>query len=351
MKMAKKTGRRLLATLMATAVAAGIGAGPGLAQDDFSGKTLVVGVWGGDIERLIREFVITPLEAETGAKVELLLGGTGDRVAKIYAERANPTMDVAFLNIYEAPQALADGVVEAPDPEAAYYKDIWDGMNNGCYAMSLVGLGIAYSKELVPEPPEWADMWKPEYNGKIALSPYPGSEGDGILGVAARLAGADEHDADAAFTKLAELAPVALTYTNLDEVFTLMEAGEVAMAPMISGYVLSSLKKYPGIGFSFPTDPGPVLIRDMLCLVKDSPNPELAKKFAALALGVPTQTAYAEQLLFGPTNKNVELPPEVSADVIDKPEEVDALIQLDWPFVIQQRSEWTDRWNKEILGQ
>jgi putative spermidine/putrescine transport system substrate-binding protein len=347
---AKKTGRRAIAALMASALAVGLAMAPGAAQD-FQGKTLVVGVWGGDIERLIRQFAVDPLEKETGAKVELLLGGTGDRVAKIYAERNNPTMDVAFLNIYEAPQALKDGVVEAPDPNAPYYKDIWDGMNNGCYAMSLVGLGIAYSKKLVDSPPEWADMWKPEYKGKIALSPYPGSEGDGILGIAARLAGTDEHNADAAFTKLADLKPIAMTYTNLDEVFTLMDAGEVAMAPMISGYVLAGLKKYPGIGFSFPKDPGPVLIRDMLCLVKNSPNPELAKKFAALALGVPNQTAYAEQLYFGPTNKNVKLSPEVSADVIDTPEEVDALVQLDWPFVISQRSDWTDRWNKEILGQ
>lgn len=351
MMTAKSTGRGLAAALAATAIWAGAAGGPSLAQDDFKGDTLVVGVWGGDIERLLRENVIGPLEAETGATVELLLGGTGDRVAKIYAERANPTMDVAFLNIYEAPQALADGVVEAPDPESAIYKDIWDGMNNGCYAMSLVGLGIAYSTELVKEPPEWADMWDPQYKGKIALAPYPGSEGDGIIGVAARLAGKDEHDADAAFAKLAELTPVAMTYTSLDEVFALMEAGEVAMAPMISGYVLAGLKKYPGIGFSFPTDPGPVLIRDMLCLVKDSPNPELAKKFAALALGIENQTDYAEQLYFGPTNKNVVLSPEVSADVIDKPEEVESLVQLDWPFVIEQRSAWTDRWNKEILGQ
>ncbi len=74
-------------------------------------------------------------------------------------------------------------------------------------------------------------------------------------------------------------------------------------------------------------------------------------KATTLTRGVENQTDYAEQLYFGPTNKNVTLAPEVSADVIDKPEEVESLVQLDWPFVIQQRSAWTDRWNKEILGQ
>ena len=348
--MQGKLIRRLAASLLATSLMTTMIAAPVMAQD-FKGKTLVVGVWGGDIERLLRKNVVEPLEKETGAKVELVLGGTGDRLARIYAEKANPTMDVAFLNIYEAPQALKDGVVDAPDPASPLYTQIWDGMNDGCYAMSLVGLGIAYNKKLVSSPPEWADMWKPEYKGKIALSSYPGSEGDGLLGVAARLAGKDEHDADAAFAKAAELKPIALTYTNLDEVFAMMDAGEVAMAPMISGYVLAALKQHPDIGFSFPKNPGPVLVRDMLCMVKNSPNPELAKKFAELALGVPNQTDYATELYFGPTNKNVKLAETVSADVIDTPDEVKGLLSLDWPYIITQRADWTQRWNKDVLGQ
>ncbi|MBS1168490.1 MAG: 2-aminoethylphosphonate transporter substrate-binding protein [Proteobacteria bacterium] len=343
-RLSRAAAACLAATMLVTA-------GLPAVAEDFKGKTLVVGTWGGDIERLLRQNAAEPLEKETGAKVEFVLGGSGDRMARIYAEKANPTMDVAFVNIYEAPQALKDGMVEAPDPNAPYFKDVWDGMNNGCYAMSLVGLGIAYNKKLVSKPPEWADMWKPEFKGKIALSSYPGSEGDGVLGVAARLAGKDEHDPDAAFGKLKELTPIAMTYTNLDEIFAMMDAGEVAMAPMISGYVLAALKTHPDIGFSFPKEPGPVLVRDMLCLVKNSPEPELAKKFAALALGVKNQTDYAEQLYFGPTNKNVKLSSAVSADVIDTPDEVKGLLQLDWPYVISQRASWTQRWNKEILGQ
>ncbi|WP_172328249.1 extracellular solute-binding protein [Mangrovicoccus sp. HB161399] len=335
------------ATLAAGAV---IAAGAAGAQD-YSGKTLVVGTWGGDIERLLKEHAAKPLEEKTGAKVEFLLGGSGDRMSKLYAERQNPTMDVTFQNIYEAPQLLADGLVVPPDPDSQMYKDVWDGMNEGCYAMSLVGLGIAYSKELVSEPPEWADMWKPEYKGMIGMAPYPSSEGDGLLGVAARLEGTDEHDPDAAFAKVSELGAPALVYTSLDEVFALMEAGEVAMAPMISGYVLAGLKEFPGIGFSFPTDPGPVLIRDMVCQVAKSPNPELAEMFIEYALSPETQKAYAEEIYFGPTNSTVELSEAAAADTINSPEEVASLLQLDWPWLIEQRSDWTERWNKEILAQ
>ncbi|MBF0678244.1 MAG: extracellular solute-binding protein [Devosia sp.] len=324
---------------------------PAFAQD-YSGRTLVVGTWGGDIERLLKEHVAGPLEAKTGAKVEFLLGGSGDRLSKMVAERNNPTMDVTFQNIYEAPNALKEGLVVAPDaalvPAAA---DVWAGMNDGCYAMSLVGLGIAYSKAVFPEAPEWADLWNPELKGKMAYAPYPSSEGDGMLAVAARIAGVDESNPDAAFAKLAELGAPMLTYNSLDEVLTLMDAGEIAAAPMISGYVISNLENYEGIGFVFPKDPGPVLVRDMVCQVANSPEPELAQMFIDLALGVDTQTAYAQQVNFGPTNSKVVLSDEEAARVINTPEEVDSLLQLDWEYVITQRSDWTDRWNKQILGQ
>ncbi|MDB5505565.1 MAG: hypothetical protein JWR75_203 [Devosia sp.] len=343
-----KYGLNGIASLGLCAVMAATSLTPVLAQD-FTGQTLVVGVWGGDIERLLRENVIGPLEAETGAKVELLLGGTGDRVAKIYAEKDNPTMDIAFLNIFEAPQALADGVVVAPDPELQIFKDIWPDMNNGCYAMSLAALGIVYNKDAFATPPEWAALWAPELKGKIALPAFPGSEANGILAIAGRLAGADEHDADASFAKLAELKPIPLTYSNLDELLSLVDIGEVAAAPVISGYAIAGMKNYENIGFAFPTDPGPVLTRDMLCLVANSPSPELALLFAEKALGVVNQTAYANELYFGPTNSNVKLDPEISAMLIDSPEEVSTLTQLDWPFLIENRSAWTDRWNAEIL--
>lgn len=342
----------MISRLLGTTAAALLLTGTVVSAQDYSGKTLVVGTWGGDIERLLREHAAKPLEEATGAKVEFLLGGSGDRVAKIYAERSNPTMDVSFQNIYEAPQLLADGLVEAPDTELVpNAADVWDGMNDGCYAMSLVGLGIAYNKELVGDAPEWADLWKPEFKGTIAMAPYPSSEGDGLLGVAARLVGTDEHDADAAFAKVTELGAPALNYTSLDEVFALMDAGEISMAPMISGYALSGLSSFDNLGFSLPTEPGPVLVRDMVCQVKGAPNPELAAMFINYALSTETQKAYAEELFFGPTNSSTELMEDVAANVIDTPEEVSQLLQLDWPFVISQRSAWTERWNKEVLGQ
>jgi putative spermidine/putrescine transport system substrate-binding protein len=261
-------------------------------------------------------------------------------------------MDVAYLNIYEAPQAMKDGVTEPPGPDVPAYNDLYPLAQKGGYGMSFMGLGIAYNVDAFDSPPQWADLWKPEYQGKIAFPTYPGSESDGILAIAGRMAGKDEHDPDAAFAKLAELKPVPLFYTSLDELFLLMEKGDVVAAPVISGYAWTYKERGLPIDFSWPTDPGPVKMMDVLTIVNGTKNRELALAWAQLALSPKTQAAYANQIYFGPTNSKVELDdPTVAERVIYGQEQVDQLVDLDWEYIIQQRPQWTERWNKEVLGE
>ncbi len=314
---------------------------------DFTGQTLVVGVWGGVIEDIIRENIIPPLEAR-GAKVELLLGGTGDRMSKIYMEKDNPTMDICYLNLYECQQAMADGITEAPSSKIPAYDDLYDLAQIGGYGQSFMGLGIAYNPDYFDEAPQWADLWKPEYKGKIAFPSYPGSEGDGFLAIAARLNGADEHDVDAGFEKLQELCPIPLVYNSLDELFMMMDAGDVVAAPVINGYAWTYVDKGMNISFSWPENPGSVKMMDVLTIVANNKHPELADAWTQLAMCPKTQTAYAEQIYFGPTNSKVELDGALADRTVYR-EKVDSLVDLDWLYIISQRADWTNRWNQELV--
>ncbi len=88
---------------------------------------------------------------------------------------------------------------------------------------------------------------------------------------------------------------------------------------------------------------------DNLCIVKGTKHRDLALAWAQLALSPKTQEAYANRIFFGPTNSKAQVPADVAAMIVygDK---VNTLIALDWPYVSSQRSAWTDRWNKELLG-
>lgn len=313
---------------------------------DFTGQTLVVGVWGGVIEDILRENVIPSLEAR-GANVELLLGGTGDRFSKIYMEKDNPSMDICYLNMFECQQSMKDGITEPPSDRIPAFDDLYPIATNASYGVSLMALGIAYNPDYFDEAPNWEDLWKPEYKGKIAFPNYPGSEGDAFLALAAMLNGGSEYDMDKGFEKLRELCPVPLVYTNLDELFMMMDKGDIVAAPVISGYVWTYIDKGLNIAFSWPEE-GAIKTMDVLTIVANNKHPELADAWTQLALSPRTQKAYAEQIYFGPTNSNVVLEGEI-ADRNVYGDKVDALLDFDWMYLLEHRSEWSQRWNKEIL--
>jgi len=80
---------------------------PASAQEPKKGDELVVGIWGGAQEKIVKEHVEKPLVEKYGCKVSYVLGGTGDRRARAYAERGRPSFDVLYLNILPMPSADA----------------------------------------------------------------------------------------------------------------------------------------------------------------------------------------------------------------------------------------------------
>ena len=314
---------------------------------DFSGQTLVVGVWGGVIEDILREYVIPPLEAR-GARVELLLGATSDRFAKIYLEKDNPTIDICYLNLYECMMSMEDGITEPPSDKIPAFDDLYPWAQIGGYGVSAMGVGIAYNPDYFDEAPDWEDLWNPEFKGKIAIPTYPGSESEALLAIAARIGGSDEHDIDTALNELKKLCPVPLVYTNLDELFLMMDKGDVVAAPVISGYAWTYVDRGMNVAFSWPQDFGCVKAMDVMTIVANNKHPELSEAWAQLALCPRTQQAYAERIYFGPTNSTVVLEGEVAERNVYG-ERASTLLDLDWMYLVDHRSEWTQRYNQEIL--
>ena len=315
---------------------------------DFSGQTLVVGTWGGDYEEIIRDVVIPPLEA-MGAEVQLMLGGAGDRLAKIYAEKGNPTMDVAYLNVHTAPQAIADGVAEPADQSLPVYDELYDfAKEAGGYGAAVAPVGIQYNKDVFPEPPTWEQVISSEYAGKVAFPTWPSTGGDALLGIVGRMLGGDEHDTEAIFNKLKELKPVPLVITSNDELAQYLTQGIVVAAPNTISYSHALNEQYDNLGFVLPEEPCSVLAMDTIVITEGCKNRDLALAYIQLALDAKTQTAFAEVSYFGPTNSTVVLSEEVSAKVVDG-DEVKSLINLDWDFVNQARKDLTVTWNKEII--
>lgn len=314
------------------------------------GRTLVVGVWGAEQETLVREHVVKPFEEETGAKVELILGGTGDRYSKLYAEVDNPSMDVVYLNMAQTEQATRDGVILPADPEGvANYNNLYDIAKCGDgYGVALMATGLMYNTDLMDTAPtSWADVLSDDYKGLVCPYTMPSSQGNAFLVMLATALG-DSKNVDAALEALAAAKPFPLITEGIPERNQAFLDNEVAIGPQINGYVYSAKNEGIPVEFVYPEE-GAALSMNCAVIPKNSANADLAKIFINYHLAQACQEAYAEVLYYGPTNSAVTLPDELASAVVYGEDDVAKLVALDNEWVSANEASWTEKWNTMIL--
>jgi len=333
-----------LATMLAAAFVV-----PCLAEKIGEGRTLVVGAWGGPQEDIIREYVIKPFEEETGAKVELILGGSSGRFARIYAEKDHPTMDVVYLNLGQTPQALADGVVLPPNPEGVpEFNNLYPQAQEFGYGVSFMAIGIQYNTDYVEKPTSWLDLWKPEYRGKVAPFVFPGTQGSAFLVMAARVHGGYECNIGPGFEALKQLKPYPAILSGIPETNLAFMEGDVWFTPQIHGYTYLFKAEGGPVDFAIPKEGAPLAMNSAV-ITTNSQNVDLAEIFINYQLAQPAQEAFARELYYAPTNRTVVLDDELASMMPYGEEEVSKLLMLQWNMIIENQSEWADRWNREIL--
>lgn len=314
------------------------------------GRTLVVGVWGAEQEQLVREHVVKPFEEETGATVELILGGTGDRFSKLYAEVDNPSMDVMYLNMAQTEQATRDDMILPADPEGvSNYNALYDIAKCGDgYGVALIATGLMYNTDLVKTPPtSWADVLLPEYAGLVSPYTMPSSQNNAFLVMLATALG-DGKNVDAAIEALADAKPFPLITEGIPERNQAFLDGDVAIGPQMSGYVYSAQDNGIPCDFVYPKE-GAALSMNCAVIPKNTKNADLAKIFINYHLAQACQEAYANVLYYGPTNSNVTLPDDLAAKVVYGEEGVAKLVALDNAWVSANEAAWTEKWNTLIL--
>jgi len=324
---------------------------PAAAKRIGEGRTLVVGIWGGPQEQLVREYVVKPFEAETGAKVELVLGDTTSRWARLVAEKDNPTMDVFYINLAQAITASRDGLITKPNPEKVpNYNNLYpQAKQPGAYGVAFLSIGIMVNTEYVNTMPvSWKDLWKPEYKGKVAPFVFPGSQGEAFLVMTARSFGGGEKNINPGFEAISRLKPFPMILSGVDETNLAFKQGDVWFAPQIHGLVETYRAQGGKVKFVVPVEGAPLAMNSASIAV-NSKNVDLAEIFINYHLGQECQEAYAKQLYYAPTNKKVVLSPELANAMPYGEEQVSKLLILDNETLNLERAGWADRWNREIL--
>lgn len=276
-----------------------------------------------------------------------------DQIAKVKASPANPPIDVMLHDPGPALQAIDQGLIEAfPTAASPHYKDlIADAQGEMGPAPFFQVVGITYNPDKIKTPPtSWADIWKPEFKGRVGITNLNSTLGTGWLVEIARMRGGNEANVEAGFKAIEELKPnLAAVAANPGALATLYQQGQIDIGP--GNFNAIQLLKARGVPVEFvaPKE-GAIAFRTTIHIVKNSPNRELAAKLidASLSPEVQTQLMQAPYLIV-PTNTKVKMGGEIAKVLAkDHDDMKKKFVFQDWKKINEQRGAWIEKFNREI---
>src|SRR6187397_2648024 len=136
----------------------------------------------------------TEFERDTGIKVAMTLKGSGESLAQIVAEKANPKLDVWFGGTGDPHlQAAEQGLLEEYKSPMLSQLQPWaqkqaEQSKYRTVGMYLGALGIGYNTELLAKkkiaaPACWKDLIKPELAGEVQMA-NPNASGTAYTAIA-----------------------------------------------------------------------------------------------------------------------------------------------------------------------
>lgn len=317
-----------------------------------SAEDLVVAIFGGSFVDNAKKCHAAPFEKATGATVKYVLGSSVQTAAKLRATGGRAEFDVTYMDSQIVKQMTAEGLLQPLEPaKIAHWNDLYDvskDPGNQWVSLMFAGTTIAYNTTLVKTPPtSWADLWKPEYKGKLAIPDISGTSGQQFLIAAARLNGGSLENVTPGFEAIKKLKPnVQMMYTQPDQLIPLFERGDIAIAVWYTDRTGAAASKGVPVAAAYPKE-GAIGIVPTVSIPKGSQKKELAEKYIAVLLSPEGQLCYAQTQFAGPSNKKVKLPPDL-AKLLPYGENVERMYFPDTDVVAKKLPEWAERWGREI---
>jgi putative spermidine/putrescine transport system substrate-binding protein len=343
------TRRHLLTTALSLAA---MRVFPGISY--AQARPLVFATFTGSWEEAHRDVLVPAFRRATnnaGIVLDPML--SVDQIAKINASKANPPIDVMLHDPGPALVAIAQDLAEPyPVERSAYYKDLIPAAQVPMGpAIFFQVVGLTYNPETVKTPPtSWADLWKPEFKGRVGISNMASTLGTGFMVEIARMNGGSEANLDPAFAAIEKLKPsLAAVAPNPGALAALFQQGQVDISP--GNFNAIQILKARGVPVEFvvPKE-GAIAFKTTAHIVKNSPNKELAFKLIEAAMSPEVQTALMQSpYLVVPTNTKVKMAGPITKDLVaDHEAMVKSFVFQDWAKINEQRAGWMDRFNREI---
>lgn len=279
-------------------------------------RTLTISTWGGDTENAIKSFVMPEFEKEHDVKLVFDIGSMGARYNKIRAQKGLSTVDVFFSTDEPVFNGMRTGLFAEINPgNIPNMADLHDWATpTGGFGVGygLITFGLAYHTDHVKNPPtRWGDLWREDIRSKLALPAVFHSLMPALLIRSAEISGGDAENLEPGLDKLAELRPKKLSYFWTAWA-PLLQSGDVHVAAEFDYYIEGMKDKGYSVSWNNPSDRGFATYQH-LSIPAASKNKTLAEAFLNAMLDPGVQEAIANKTYQGPTNRKVELAPEVAS--------------------------------------
>ncbi len=341
--------RRRLFGLTAATVAAGSLAKPSILRAQGA-RELVIISYPGRLSEPHR-WLADQMEARhAGLRIRLTPSDSQDIVAQIKAAQGYSPFD-AMPND-EPPHLIGQRegyIARRNEGRLKNLANVYPGLleKSGGFGVpatySLVG--IAYNTQLVKEPPQsWADLWRPEFKGKVGIARTSSNLGLATLAIAAKTFGGSEDNLDPGWERLRMLeARAARSPAVLGQ---MLEREEIALAPLWNNNTASAAEKGLPIRFAMPK-PGAIAIISFMSAIANTRHPELVDEWLDGILSPAYQArAAGAPYYFGPTVRGVSVPEAARPYTPSTPEEVMALQTIDWTKIVPVRGQLVERFDR-----
>lgn len=319
--------------------------------DNGKEDTLVVSTFGLS-EDIVKKDIIQPFESENNVKITLDIGNSSDRFTKM-KNNPNSGIDVIELAQNNATQGAQDDLfvklTEENVPNIAQLTDnAKEVLDSGAgVPIAVNSIGIIYDEAKVGHKiSDWSDLWAEDLKGKIAIPDISVTAGPLFLYVAGDYAKTPvvKDDGKAAFKALEELKPnIVKTYSKSSDLANMFQSGEVSVA-VVADFGVDMIKaSTPDATYVVP-ESGTYANFNTVNIPKTSQNQELALKFINYRISEQSQKTKATSLNEAPTNKEVVLTDEESANKTYG-EIANRAKPVDFTLINQQMTSWVDQWN------
>lgn len=317
---------------------------------------LVVGSWGGTLDPVVESLIVPQFKELTGQ--ELILDPSYSSVKMIAEGEGNVSVDVAIMGDSEVADLTNYGLIREIDfsrieMEPDFYAKAHDQTKNGVF-FNWGRYGIVYRADLVPfVPTSWSDLWDPAFAGKVGINHPKSTAGQQLLSMAAQLNGGDQYNIDPGFEALGRLAETNLftVVESTSMMNELLTSGDVWIAGWWDGRTYFLQNSGIDVQFLVPEEGAFATINEWV-IPKDTDKVNLAYAFINLCLAPENQMELVASMGYGPCDKvsAAMLPEDLAAKTVSTEEQANNLIILDWLKISKNKSEWMERFDKEIVA-